>query len=159
MGLLDSVLGSVMGGGQAQAGSGGGVGGLGNIGGLLGMVSSNPQLLQAISGMLSNDGLHGGLGGLVAKFQQAGLGDVIGSWISNGQNQPVSGDQLTQVLGSDALSGLAQQLGVNPEAAASQLSNLLPGLIDQLTPGGQAPAGGLGGSGDLMGMLGGLLKR
>ncbi len=159
MGLLDSVLGSVMGGQQAQAGSGGGAGGLGNIGGLLNMVTSNPQLMQAITGMLSNDGGQGGLGGLVAKFQQAGLGDVVGSWISSGQNQPVSGDQLTNVLGSDAMSGLAQKLGVSPDAAAGQLSNILPGLIDRLTPNGQAPAGGLGDSGDLMGMLGGLLKR
>ena len=159
MGLLDSVLGSVMGGQQAQAGSGGGVGGLGNIGGLLNMVTSNPQLLQAITGMLSNNGEHGGLGGLVAKFQQAGLGDVVGSWIGSGQNQPVSGEQLTDVLGSDAISGLAQKLGVSPDAAAGQLSNLLPGLIDQLTPAGQIPEGGLGNSGDLISMLGNLLKR
>ncbi|MBC7610405.1 MAG: DUF937 domain-containing protein [Polaromonas sp.] len=159
MGLLDSVLGSVMGGQQAQAGSGGGMGGLGNIGGLLNMVTSNPQLLQALTGMLSNDGEHGGLGGLVAKFQQAGLGEVVGSWIGSGQNQPVSGDQLTNVLGSDAITGLAQKLGISPDAAAGQLSNILPGLIDHLTPHGQAPAGGLGNSGDLMGMLGGLLKR
>lgn len=159
MGLLDSVLGSVMGGQQSQAGSGGGAGGLGNIGGLLNMVTSNPQLLQAIAGMLGNDGGQGGLGGLVAKFQQAGLGDVVGSWIGSGQNQPVSGEQLTDVLGSDAMSGLAQKLGISPDAAAGQLSNLLPGLIDKLTPQGQAPAGGLGDSGDLMGMLGGLLKR
>ena len=159
MGLLDSVLGSVMGGQQSQAGSGGGVGGLGTVGGLLNMVTSNPQLLQAITGMLSNNGEHGGLGGLVAKFQQAGLGDVVGSWIGSGQNQPVSGEQLTDVLGSDAISGLAQKLGVSPDAAAGQLSNILPGLIDQLTPNGHAPAGGLGNSGDLMDMLGGLLKR
>ena len=159
MGLLDSVLGSVMGGQQAQAGSGGGMGGLGNIGGLLNMVTSNPQLLQALTGMLSNDGEHGGLTGLVAKFQQAGLGDIAGSWIGSGQNQPVSGEQLTNVLGSDAISGLAQKLGVSPDAAAGQLSNILPGLIDHLTPHGQAPAGGLGDSSDLMGMLGGLLQR
>ncbi len=159
MGLLDSVLSAVTSGQQAQAGNGGGAGGLGSIGGLLNMVTSNPQLLQAITGMLSNDGEHGGLGGLVAKFQHAGLGDVVGSWISSGQNLPVSGDQLSGVLGSDAISDLAQKLGVSPDAAASQLSNILPGLIDKLTPQGQAPAGGLGDSSDLMGILGSLLKR
>ena len=159
MGLLDSVLGSVLGGQQAQAGSGGGVGGLGGIGGLLGMACSNPQLLQAVTGMLGNDGGHGGLGGLIAKFQQAGLGDVVGSWVGSGQNQPVSGAQLTDVLGPDAISGLAQKLGVSPDAAAGQLSNILPGLVDHLTPQGQAPAGGLGNAGDLMGMLGGLLQK
>ena len=98
MGLLDSVLGAVRGGQQAQAGSGGGMGGLGSIGALLGMVASNPQLIQAVTGMLSNDGGQGGLGGIIAKFQQAGLGDVVGSWVGHSANQPVSGDQPTNVL-------------------------------------------------------------
>lgn len=159
MGLLDSVLGAVTGGQQAQAGSGGGMGGLGSIGGLINMVTSNPQLMQAVTGMLSNDGGQGGLGGLVAKFQQAGMGDVVGSWISNGQNQPVSGDQLTNVLGADTMAGLAEKLGMSQGDAAGQLSNILPGLIDKLTPNGAAPAGGLGNAGDLMGMLGGLLQK
>lgn len=158
MGLFDSVLGAVVGGQQAQAGSGGGMGGLGSIGGLLTMVTSNPQLLQALTGMLSNDGAHGGLGGLIQKFQQAGLGDVVGSWVGSGQNQPISGDQLTNVLGPDAITGLAEKLGMSPDAAAGQLSTILPGLIDHLTPHGQAPESGLGNSGDLMGMLGGLLR-
>ena len=159
MGLLDSVLGVVTGGQQAQAGSGGGMGGLSGIGALLGMVASNPQMLQAITGMLSNDGGHGGLGGLMAKFQQAGLGDVVSSWVGHGQNQPVSGDQLTNVLGEDTMAGLAEKLGISPGDAAGQLSNVLPGLIDKLTPNGAAPSGGLGNAGDLMGMLGGLLQK
>ncbi|HPW09462.1 MAG TPA: YidB family protein [Burkholderiaceae bacterium] len=155
MGLLDSVLGAVMGGQQPQS-SATAQGGLGSI---ISMVANNPQLLQAITGMLSNEGGQGGLGGLMAKFQQAGMGDVIGSWVGTGENQPVSGDQLTQVLGADAISGMAQKMGVNSGDLAGQLSQMLPGLIDQLTPQGQAPAGGLGNAGDLMGMLGGLLKR
>lgn len=159
MGLLDSVLGAVTGGQQAQAGSGGGMGGLGGIGGLIGMVTSNPQLMQAVTGMLSNEGGQGGLGGIMAKFQQAGLGDVVGSWVGRGENQPVSADQVTSALGPDAIAGLAEKMGVSQGDAASQLSNILPGLIDKLTPHGQAPAGGLGNASDLMGMLGGLLQK
>ncbi|MGB4115282.1 MAG: YidB family protein [Polaromonas sp.] len=154
MGLLDSVLGSVMG-GQQQAGAAGG----GGLGSLISMVTSNPQLMQAVTGMLSNDGGQGGLGGLMAKFQQAGLGDVVGSWVGSGQNQPVSGDQLTNVLGADTMASLAEKLGMSQGDAAGQLSNILPGLIDKLTPNGAAPAGGLGNAGDLMGMLGGLLQK
>ncbi|MES2509055.1 MAG: YidB family protein [Pseudomonadota bacterium] len=154
MGLLDSVLGA-MNGGQQQ----GGPAAAGGLGGLIAMATSNPQLMQAITGMLSNDGTHGGLGGLIEKFQQAGLGDVVGSWVGSGQNQSVSADQLTDVLGSDAMAGLAEKLGVNPQEAASQMSSVLPGLIDKLTPNGQAPDGGLGNAGDLMGMLGGLLQK
>ena len=169
MGLLDSVLGAIKNSQQqpetqaAPGGGGmgglGGLGALGGLGGLISMVASNPQLLQAITGMLGNDGAQGGLGGLMAKFQNAGLGDMVNSWVSNGQNEPISGDQLTSVLGDDAMAGFAEKAGMSQSDAASQLSNILPGLIDKLTPNGNAPAGGLGNSGDLIGMLGGLFKR
>jgi uncharacterized protein YidB (DUF937 family) len=124
----------------------------------MGMLGSNPQLLQVVTGMLGNDGGHGGLGGLVSKFQQAGLGDAMQSWIGGGPNQPVSGEEVTSALGSDTVSSIAAKLGVNPAEAAGQLSQMLPGLINHLTPAGAAPQQGLGNGGDLMGMLGGLLK-
>ena len=157
MGLLDSVLGAINK-GQSSSGEAGTAGVAGSLGGLLAMAASNPQLIQVVTSMLGNDGQHGGLSGLVEKFQQAGLGDVVGSWIGTGQNQPISGDQLTSVLGSGPLAGLAEKLGMSPEDAASQLSNVLPGLVDKLTPAGELPQGGAGNAGDLMGMLGGLLK-
>ena len=153
MGLLDSVLGSVM---NAQAQ---GEVGLGGLGGLVAMAAQNPELVQAVMGMLANDGQYGGLGGLIAKFQQAGLGDVIASWLGSGANQSVTADQLTRALGPDLFAQLGARLGVGSGEAASQLSRVLPGLIDQLTPQGQAPAGGLGDAGDLMGILGGLLRK
>ena len=125
----------------------------------LGTLLSNPQLLKVITGLLANDGAQGGLGGLMGKFQQAGLGDVLGSWVGSGPNQPISGNQLTAVLGSDVMADLAASLGTDTGAAAGQLSQVLPGLIDQLTPSGEAPQDGLGSGGELMGMLGGLLAR
>ena len=147
MGLLDSVLSAV--GGQQQGGG---------HGGLLGMLSNQPALLQAASSLLGNDSEHGGLQGLIAKFQQAGLGDVVASWVGTGANQAISGEQLSGVLGNDAVSGLARKFGMDPSALAGQLSSVLPGLVDHLTPNGQAPAAGLGNGGDLMGKLGGLLQ-
>lgn len=157
MGLLDSVLGAVMNnnGQQSQPGTQGHAAGLG---GIIGMLASNPQLIQVVMGMLGNDGQHGGLGGLVSKFNQAGLGGAMSSWIGGGPNQPVSGDEVTSALGSGTISDIAAKLGVKPDEAAGQLSQVLPGLINHLTPEGQAPAQGLGNSGDLMGMLGGLLQ-
>ncbi len=157
MGLLDSVIGaaaSALGGQQQQQPQQGGLGGLaGGLGGL-------GALLPVVVGMLGNNGQQGGgLGDLMGKFQQAGMGDVIGSWVGKGENMPISGDQLGQVLGGDTLGQIASQLGMDPNAAAGQLSQMLPGIIDKLTPNGEAPAGGLGNAGDLMGMLGGLLKR
>ena len=156
MGLLDSVLGAVMGGQQQQAGAAAGGGGMGS---LIGMLASNPQMLQAITGMLSNDGGHGGLGGILAKFQSAGLGDAAASWVGSGDNHPVSSDQVTNALGTDTIASMAEKLGISHSDMAGQLSGLLPGLINHLTPNGQAPAGGLGNAGDLMGMLGGLLQK
>lgn len=149
MGLLDSVLGQVLGGTQPQQPQEGGLGGLGDLGGLAG----------ALGGLLANNGEQGGLGGLVSKFEQAGMGDVIGSWIGKGDNAPISGGQLQDALGSDVVSGIAQKLGINPSMLLPMLATLLPTLIDQLTPKGQAPAEGLGNQDDLLSSLSGLLQK
>lgn len=159
MGLLDSVLGAVIqnasqGHGGASAAQGGG-----GLAGLVALAAQNPQLIQAVLSLVGNDGPVGGLPGLVARFQQAGLGDIIASWLGSGANQAISGDQISRVLGSGPLSQVASQLGVGQTDAANQLAQVLPGLLDQLTPQGHAPQGGLGQSSDLFGMLGGLLSK
>ena len=86
--------------------------------------------------MLANNGELGGLNGLAEKFNQAGLGDVMNSWIGSGENKPISADQMSQVLGNDTLSRAASQLGLDPSQLSGQLSAMLPGLIDKLTPHG-----------------------
>ena len=149
MGLLDSVLGQVLGGAQPQQPQGGGLGGLGELGGLAG----------ALGGLLANNSEVGGLGGLVSKFEQAGMGDVIGSWISQGENQPVTEGQLQNALGSDVVSGLAQKLGINAATLLPMLVTLLPMLVDRLTPKGQVPADGLGNQDELVSSLSGLLHK
>ena len=136
MGLLDSVMGAVA--GQLQQHGG---------------------MSQVLSDLLANNSASGGLNGLTEKFNQAGLGNIISFWIGSGQNLPISADQIANVLGRGNLGHIASQLGIDPAQASSQLSHILPSLIDQLTPGGTAPAGGLGNSGDLAGMLGSLLQR
>ena len=87
----------------------------------------------------------------------AGLGDAIDSWVGSGANQAVSGDQISAALGADFISQLAQKAGVADSEAAGSLAQLLPQLINYLTPNGQAPAAGLGNTDELMGQLGGLL--
>lgn len=156
MGLLDSVLGAMNNNGNSgNTGSGGSDG----LGALIGMVASNPQIIQVVTALLSNEGGQGGLANLMAKFQQAGMGDVIQSWIGGGENMPVSANQMEQALGGETLSGVASQLGTSEHDAAGQLAQILPGLVNKMTPAGQAPAGGLGNNADLMGMLGGLLGK
>lgn len=158
MGLLDSIVGAALGGAQQQSG---GLGGL--LGGLLsgqqGGAANLAALIPVVTSMLGNDGAHGGLGGLISKFQQAGMGDQMASWVGTGENLPISADQLSQVLGSGALGDIASQLGVGTNEAGGLLAQVLPTLIDQLTPQGQAPAGGLGGMGDLAGILGQMMQK
>jgi len=130
---------------------------------VLSAVSSHVQqqggIANVLSSLLANNGELGGLNGLVQKFNQAGMGDVVKSWIGNGDNQPISGDQLSQVLGGDLMGKVAGQLGMDPSQLSAQLSAMLPGLVDKLTPNGAIPQGGAGNADDLMGMLGGLLQQ
>jgi uncharacterized protein YidB (DUF937 family) len=123
--------------------------------GMAGNSSGSSPLLQIAAAMLNNGGQFGGLQGLIQQFQNAGLGGHIDSWISSGQNLPISPEQLTQVLGSGKLQQMAQQAGMDPQTVSAGLSQLLPQMIDKLTPHGQAPSGGLD---DVIGMLGRLIR-
>jgi len=84
-------------------------------------------------------GLLAGLGGLVDKLQKGGLGNLINSWVGPGQNQPVSPNQLGPALGPDIIKTLAQRSGLSEEELTRQLSQVLPGLVDKLTPNGRLP--------------------
>jgi uncharacterized protein YidB (DUF937 family) len=84
-------------------------------------------------------GVLGGLGGLLNKLQQGGLGDVTKSWIGSGQNQPVSPGQLGSALGPSIIKMLAQKSGLSEEDLTKQLSQILPGVVDKLTPNGRVP--------------------
>lgn len=136
MGLLDSVMGAVS-----------------------GHMQQNGGLSDVLGSLLANNSEVGGLNGLVEKFNQHGMGDIVSSWIGQGNNLPISADQITSALGNGTLGNIASQMGIDPAQLSGQLAQMLPGLIDKLTPNGALPEGGLGQSGDLMGMLGGLLKR
>ena len=111
-------------------------------GGLFGGANADP-LLQAALGLLDKNSQFGGLEGLVQSFQRNGLQDVVNSWVGTGQNLPISADQVKQGLGSDFVGQLASKAGLSPETAGNQLADLLPGLIDQLTPDGKVPDSGL----------------
>ena len=82
----------------------------------------------------------GGISGLQKMFEDKGLGHIVGSWIGSGQNLPISSDQLQSVLHSDALNQAAQKFGVDPNQLSSMMSQLLPHVVDKMTPGDQATA-------------------
>ena len=116
MSIFDDVVGKVTGG--ATAGGG------------------RQALVTSVLEMLSNR--QGGISGLAETFQQNGLGHIVSSWIGTGGNLPVSPDQVQQVFGNEQIQALAQKAGIAPEVASSQLAELLPGVVDKLTPAGRS---------------------
>lgn len=120
MGLFDSIAGEVMNnlGGNARSGGG--------------------SMLQLVMELLKQ---HGGLAGLLDLLKEHGLDRQVASWLGAGANLPVTGEQLTQALGSGPLAELAGKFGFDPQAIAGQLAQFLPEAVNQLTPGGQLPEG------------------
>lgn len=112
-------------------------------GGMLGGQSGQNPLLQAVAGLLGKDSSIGGLAGLVQAFQKNGLGEIVNSWVSTGKNLSATPSQIEQGLGSDILKQLAGLAGLSPDTTKTQLSGLLPDLVDKLTPNGKIEAGGL----------------
>lgn len=81
----------------------------------------------------------GGLGPLVDRFRNAGLGDVIGSWIGHGANHAIDPDQLAHALGGDTVATLERETGMDRSALLSELSRALPEVVHRLTPEGRVP--------------------
>jgi uncharacterized protein YidB (DUF937 family) len=123
MGLFDDIVGKIVGAFQGVQGQEGG-------------------LVQGVIGLLTNKDT-GGLNGLMQTFNQQGLGDVISSWVGTGTNGAITPEQVQAILGSDVVQQLAEKSGLSVEAAKEQLSELLPSLIDKVTPEGKIPEGGL----------------
>jgi uncharacterized protein YidB (DUF937 family) len=83
---------------------------------------------------------NGGLPGIISKFEHGGMADHVGSWVATGANMPISGAQLQEILGSGSIGEIAQRLGMSHGDASSEMAQVLPQLIDALTPAGQIPA-------------------
>ena len=103
----------------------------------------NDQLLQVVTQLLGKDSSIGGLNGLIQTFQKSGLSEIVNSWVSTGANLPISSEQIKQGLGSHLLQQLSAGTGLSQEACSSQLSSLLPSLVDKLTPEGKVPESNL----------------
>ena len=97
------------------------------------------DLAHSVVNMLGSQ-QAGGLQGLSQLFEQKGLGGVVASWIGTGTNQPITADQLTRVLGQERIDALAQKAGLPPGQGAQALAQILPTLVDKLTPNGQVPS-------------------
>jgi uncharacterized protein YidB (DUF937 family) len=163
MGLLDQVLGGVLGQvlGGAQGGSRaaliqavlgmllqnavGGRGGAGGGGGLtdiLGSVLGGGQRGGMGGGL--GGALNGGLGGLGDLFKQAGMRQQFDSWTAQGPNMAISPDQIASAFGDGQLAKLAEEAGMSTEQVRRELADILPGMVDRMTPGGAMPRQDLG---------------
>ena len=118
MAIFDSLISEVAG----KFGLGDKAGGL--LAGLLSLITSSDS---------------GGITGFISKFTGAGLGDVVSSWISRGENTALTTDQLSRVLGTDAINSIAEKAGVSTAAAAPALAYMLPKVVDGLTPDSVVP--------------------
>ena len=87
----------------------------------------------------SDGGLLGGLGGLLNKLRDAGHGEVADSWVGTGQNKQIDAGSLASALGPQVIREIAQRTGMDENELLKQLSNVLPGVVDKLTPNGQVP--------------------
>jgi uncharacterized protein YidB (DUF937 family)/LysM repeat protein len=96
------------------------------------------NLVKGVVGMMTS-GSGGGLNGLVDKLTQSGLGDVAASWIGKGDNKPISPSELVNALGQDKVDELAKDAGIPPEKGAEVLSEVLPNVVNEMTPDGEVP--------------------
>ena len=94
-----------------------------------------PVVLSEVLGK----GGEGGLSAIVAKLQQSGLGEQVKSWIGNGQNLPITAEQLQQVLGSDTVKQLAARFNIPVDQLSQVLSQQLPNAVDHASPNGHLP--------------------
>jgi uncharacterized protein YidB (DUF937 family) len=112
-----------------------GSGGLGNLfDGGSESAAAQPEVASQPQG-----GLLGGLGNLLRRLQQSGHGDIINSWVGPGENRSITPDQLHQALGPEAVNNLSRMTGAAPNQLLSELSRVLPGVVDRLTPQGRVP--------------------
>lgn len=94
------------------------------------------QMPDIFGQVLQNTDL-GSLGGLVKQLQEGGMGRQIESWLGNGQNIPISADQIRDALGNEQVRQIAQQFGIPVDELLKLLSQFLPGAVDQVSPNGE----------------------
>lgn len=120
MSLFNDLAGDLLGGGAAAGG--------------------NQNALSAVVELVNSH--PGGVNGLIQTMHDQGLGDAVSSWVGNGQNLPISAEQIESVLSNGQVQQFASRLGVSPDTALGHLAQLLPSIVDQLTPNGKAPPQG-----------------
>jgi len=105
--------------------------------GVLGQLEA--AVVPAVLGEVLGQGGQGGLSAIVAKLEQAGLGEQVKSWIGTGQNLPISAEQLQQVLGNETVRQLAAKFNIPVDQLGQVLAQVLPTAVDHASPNGKLP--------------------
>ena len=151
MGLLDDLLGQLTGNATTQHDRGTGM--EAQQGASPGMGAAMAALLPVVLAMLRGGGGGGGaqqaslwpsggggLGDLLERFGRAGYGDQVTSWVGTGRNMPLPADALDKVFGRGGLAEIARRAGLSEQDTSRGLSQLMPEVVDRVTPDGQVPA-------------------
>jgi uncharacterized protein YidB (DUF937 family) len=81
----------------------------------------------------------GGILGFINRFNQAGMSEIVGSWVSARANFPITPMQIEQALGKDVIARLGYHVGLPEANVAAALSLLIPEVIDYLSIDGEIP--------------------
>ncbi len=125
------------------------------LGGLAG--GHQDKITDALGGILNQ---VGGVEGVMRKAREMGIESKVASWVSTGENEPVSADQIEGLLGSDAVQGVAEKTGFNVQQVLPLLAQFMPMIIDKLTPHGRIDQAATSADGaDLSGIVASVLKE
>ncbi|EMY71898.1 YidB family protein [Leptospira vanthielii] len=102
------------------------------------LVQNNPQIVSGIQKIVEE---NGGVSGIVQKFKDKGFADAASSWVGTGENVNIGANDVMKVLGNDSIQELAKKVGLDSEATAGLIGNLLPLVVDKLSPDGKEPGG------------------
>lgn len=120
------------------------------------LLGGNQQLAQDNGAEQSTQGAGFDFSSLINNMKQGGMGDIAQSWLGDGANAPISGEQLQTALGADKIDAFAQQTGMDSNQALNSLQNLLPNLVDKSSRGGELLASNPMNTSELMGLVGNL---
>lgn len=104
------------------------------------LVQNNPQIVSGIQKIVEE---NGGVSGILQKFKDKGFAEAASSWVGTGENVNIGASDVMKVLGNDSIQELAKKVGLDSEATAGLIGNLLPVVIDKLSPEGKEPGGDL----------------
>jgi uncharacterized protein YidB (DUF937 family) len=106
-------------------------------------INVGKEKLEGLVAAIATDERKAQLDGIISSLKEKGLKDTVASWVGTGANQPINPEKIKEALGVHKIEELAQQAKMKASEVPQALSNLLPQIIDKLTPDGKEPENGI----------------